>query len=207
MLQTPLHLTKPTPWQRYASSLFPNLTPALREWLLYRQSMTQRLREHCHNVEVEVLQHQIQLPQREEAQTLGLKPRQCVLVREIIMHCDGSPWLYGRTIIPRDFLRGPNKDFAKLGSRPIGEILFGDPKIHRSAFEITQLSSQHKEHQLLRHYWQQAPTHLWARRSQFYRGKHSLLLLEVFLPNIVLAIKKYGRLDLADHQDPDLQQY
>lgn len=202
MLQTPLHLTRSTPWQHYVPSLFPNLTHALREWLLYRQSMTQRLREHCHKVEVEVLQHQIHFPQREEAQMLGLKPRQCVLVREIIMHCDGSPWLYGRSIIPRDFMHGPNKSFAKLGSRPIGEILFSDRQIRRSTFEIAQLNPQHKEHQLLAHYWQQAPTHLWARRSQFYRDKQSLLLLEVFLPDMLLAIKKYDRLGLAGHQ-PD----
>ena len=54
-------------------------------------------------------------------------------------------------------------DILKIGSRPLGEILFDDHKIERGHLEVGSFQNS------------------WARRSTFTIGKTNLLVTEIFL--------------------------
>ena len=54
----------------------------------------------------------------------------------------------------------------KIGSRPLGEILFDNPKIERGHLEVGSFQNS------------------WARRSTFTLGKTNLLVTEIFLESL-----------------------
>ncbi len=91
--------------------------------------------------------------------------------------------MYARAVFPADFFTGKNHSIlAELDSRPLGKLLFRDPALRRSEFEIALLQPRHLEYQ-----WavqqQAAPATLWARRSIFWLQEKPLLLMEVFFPD------------------------
>ena len=57
-------------------------------------------------------------------------------------------------------------DILKIGSRPLGEILFDDPEIKRGHLEVGSFQNS------------------WARRSTFTIGKTNLLVTEIFLESL-----------------------
>ena len=57
-------------------------------------------------------------------------------------------------------------DILKIGSRPLGEILFDDSEIKRGHLEVGSFQNS------------------WARRSTFTIGKTNLLVTEIFLESL-----------------------
>ena len=64
-------------------------------------------------------------------------------------------------------------------------MLFKDPTLQRSAFEIARLQRGDRWHAKAQHVIQDILPDLWARRSLFSLRGNSLLLTEIFLPDIV----------------------
>jgi chorismate lyase len=52
-------------------------------------------------------------------------------LREVYLLCDGVPWVYARTAIPRETLTGRHRRLAYLKTRPLGAMLFADPGMAR----------------------------------------------------------------------------
>lgn len=161
----------------------PRLQPpaALKGWLLDRGSLTQRLQRHSGgDFAVTVLRQQWKRPRLDEAQALGMPPAQYALVREVILHGRGEPWVYARSVLPLPVLAGPLRFLRQLDNRPLGALLFGNPAIRRGPV-VLQRWPQALLPPAVR---QQGAGPLWGRYSVFRYGASGILVSEVFLPGL-----------------------
>lgn len=166
--------------------LFGHTPTDIAPWLFEQGSLTRRILQHCtKNFKVEVLSQQWQRPMLNEALRLGVHPEHHALIREVLLYCDNTPWVFARSVLPRKTLTGPRRVLGKLGNRPLGEILFSDPKIQRDALEIAQIKKEQRMYSCATDCLSSPPDFVWARRSVFHLHKKPLLVNEVFLPLIL----------------------
>jgi chorismate--pyruvate lyase len=174
-------------WQPYQSELH-DLNTNMRNWLLYPGSFMQRLREHgANNPQVQVLHQNWQIPFNSERNLLNLDIDATTWVREVLISSGNTPWMYARSIFPRETLEGKLQELTHLENRSLGSILFQDPNLKRSEFEITCLkpgSASHSQVAKQVKITDLKNATLWARRSKFIIEKKELLLTEVFLPAV-----------------------
>lgn len=167
--------------------LMHNMVPAdIAPWLFEQGSLTRRIVLHCeNNFRVQVLSQQWQRPMLNEAIRLGAHPEKYALIREVLLYCGDTPWVFARSVLPYKTLTGPRRFLGKLGNRPLGEILFSDPTIQRDALEIAEIKKNQRMFNCATQSLTNIPDSVWGRRSVFYLHKKPLLVNEVFLPSIV----------------------
>jgi len=155
-------------------------------WLLDRGSLTRRVQQACHGqFSVRLLGQAWERPLQEEARLLGLNPQHWVLTRQVLLQCDGVPWVYARTVIPRQTLAGRLRRLADLGTRPLGATLFSDPSMRRGPVQVAQLAPGQGLHRLLTEAVDECSGQpVWGRRSVFRLSDRPLLVYEMFLPKI-----------------------
>ena len=153
----------------------------LWDWLLDPTSLTQRLQAVCGEFRVEVLQSAWLRPAHDERRALGLRADQRALVREVFLLCDGQPWVFARTVIPRETLSGKYRRLTHLGSRSLGAVLFSDKTMRRGEVHVAQLASTHALYARAAQRLARKPPGLWGRRSLFFLRDRPLLLSEIFL--------------------------
>jgi chorismate--pyruvate lyase len=122
-------------------------------------------------------------PFADEARLLGLPPRQRVLVREVLLHCEGKPLVLARSIIPPRTLRGIHCGLAHLGDRPLGELLFAYRGLQRSHLEATRAVESDWKPTIAREFAIEST--VWGRRSLYEVEKVSLIVCEFFLPTVL----------------------
>jgi chorismate--pyruvate lyase len=154
--------------------------PVLKNWLLHTGSLTERLQSHCQDFRVEVLAQSQQLATAEEYQQLDVPPGgQCQnkwQVREVILHGDNQPWVFARSVIPQVLCE---QDFANLGDKPLGQLIFNDNRFTRLPFQLMCMQPTNT--------WPKAyelpdTEQLWGRRSVFRYQQLSMMVAEIFLP-------------------------
>lgn len=145
-----------------------------RSWLLDPGSLTQRLiRESAGQFRVQVLRQGL-LPTRiQERHELGLGQREWPFVREVLLLCHDTPWVFARTLIPATTLQGPARALTRLGSKPLGAVLFNDPRVRRGPIAVSHLRPGELD--------PAEPADLWGRRSAFFLAGQPLLVSEYFL--------------------------
>lgn len=151
-------------WQLYSrlQHRIPSVT--LKGWLRDRGSLTERLIEKSGGeFRVQLLRQHWGRARLDEARALGISPRHRVMIREVILHGNHSPWVYARSILPARSLDRSLRHLKRLGARPLGALLFSDPHMQRGEIEI----SCHPQG--------------WGRRSVFYLQEQPLLVSEIFL--------------------------
>ncbi len=154
-----------------------------RAWLLHSGSFMQRLAQQgVSDASIQVLQQHWQLPESAERKRLN-RGRERALIREVLILSKQSPWMFARTVIPRDTLTS-NEELACLENRSLGSLLFQHPALQRSEFEITSLQPGRRWHRKVARAVGCVMPPLWARRSLFFLCDKPLLLTEVFLPAI-----------------------
>lgn len=153
---------------------------SLRPWLTLRGSLTHALKRLSHEeFRVEVLSQRWGRPQREEGLTLGIDPREQCLIREVVLFGRDQPWVFARSILPAHTLEGSLRRLRRLDDRPLGEILFADPRIRRGTLEATLL---HPGRHGLANLVPLTDQPVWGRRSVFSLARRRLLVAEIFLP-------------------------
>ncbi len=158
---------------------------SFRAWIEHAGSFMQRLvQHHIADARIHVLKQRWLRPKVDEKRLLGIEGSAPALVREVLIRSEGKQWMFARTVIPRDTLTGEEQQLAHLKDRPLGSVLFKDPTMKRSEFEFARLQSGEKWHAQIAHVAGCALPDLWARRSLFSLQGKSLLLTEVFLPDI-----------------------
>jgi chorismate--pyruvate lyase len=158
--------------------------PVLR-WLLDPASLTRRIQSTCHGrFQVEVLFQGWSRPQLNEVRELGMRAGSTGFVREVHLLCDGAPWVFARTVIPRTTLTGPRRCLTRLKSRPLGAVLFADPSMQRGPVEIAHLTPCDKLYSAAIQHLTKRPETIWGRRSLFTLGGKPLLVSEIFLPGM-----------------------
>ena len=159
------------------------------DWLVHVGSLTERLRRRCPDFRVTLVRQELARPGRDERTELRLGHHELAWVRDVLLRCNGRPVVFGHTVLPRRGVRGAWHLVAGLGTRPLGAILFTDPKISRMPFAFSRLDARtalyHRVAAAAYGSCGRAPRELWARRSVFCRGGKPILLTEVFLPEIL----------------------
>ncbi len=160
---------------RFTSHQLPHDT---RRWLLDDSSLTARLLERYKGDLVVKRRFQgWRRPRPTECRLLDISLREVALVREVELIGGGHPVVFARSIFPLATLRGSLGHLRWLQNRSLGSILFGDPRVQRSEFEVAAVTPEHRyiPDNLAQ------PDAAWGRRSRFTLQAHPLLVSEVFL--------------------------
>lgn len=170
------------------------LPAGLQRLLLEQGSLLRRLKRLCRGpVAVRLIAQRWKRPAADQRAGLELRAGERVLVREVILECAGVPWVYARSIIPARTLRGPLSSFSKqMATRPLGSVLFGQPRSSRGALELARLTRSSTLHTSVRRTIGYDPEELWARRSLFRVRGRPLVIVEVFLPPLTSRVLEAG---------------
>ena len=173
-------------WRRQNMLLSHVVPRELEHWLFDHGSLTRKIIRHCQSqFRVEVLSQKWQQPMLNEALRLGVQPEQHALIREVLLYCGETPWVFARSVLPRKTLTGSCRFLGKLGNRPLGEILFSDPAIQRDELEIAEVRQGQAMFSCATQHLKSIPDSVWGRRSVFNLHKKSLLVSEFFLSSIL----------------------
>jgi len=154
----------------------------LQSWLSESESLTQRLRNQFQNIHVQVLFEKQQTPFLTERRLLNLPERRYGLVREVVLLSNETPLILARTVIPEKTLNITQGNLARLGSRPLGEILFSAPSLERKSVGIARI----EPNLWTSNFDLQITAPLWGRRTQYSICKQPMLVSEFFLPSLFL---------------------
>lgn len=179
-------------WHR-ATRLHCRRVPAeQRPWLLAEGSLTGHLRAICpERFGLEVLRQGRHLAQPDEAHALRMAQTTPALLREVALHCDGRPLVVARTVIPAATLRGKRQRLARMGSQPLGALLFSDRTARRGPLEVAHLTL--RQAGIAHPPPVRAP--VWGRRAVFHLGGAPLLVSEFFLPALFVLACARARVD------------
>ena len=156
---------------------------AFRPWLAESASLTARLRRGAGTAfGVRLLGQGFAKPFAGESGLLGLAARRRVLAREVLLFGDG-PLVLARTVIPPRALRGELCALARLGNRPLGEVLFAQRRLRRTRLEFARVAPADWRAGVAQAYGLEAP--VWGRRSLYEVGPLALLVCEFFLPAVL----------------------
>lgn len=102
------------------------------------QSLTKKLRAAAkHSFAVEVISEQFISITPEEAPQLALTVTQNVWCRCTYLKVDGVVWVQAKTLIPESSLQHTQvAPLQQLGNGALGDVLFADPTLTRSPFEV-----------------------------------------------------------------------
>ena len=168
-------------WQHTSSEHWSRLA---RDWLLDPSSLTAKLKEQCQQFQVQLLgQREAPLLADEQA---WLGPQKSCIVREVILWCDGQPWVFARSVFPFSALAQQQLRLEDLGTKPLGEHLFQQPDLTRSAVEVSSFDPRTKVGRLHQQLGFPSAT-LWGRRSRFTAAGQHVLVAEVFIGASPLA--------------------
>ncbi len=172
-------------WRYRRQLVHQQLPAATAAWLFDSGSLTRRLQQACAGeFRVEVVAQHWQRPFVNERQRLGMASHRLALIRQVYLLCDNVPCVFARTIIPHATLSGSERHLAVLGSRPLGAVLFADPRMHREEMEFTCLQPGERLFADATQRLNGKPAEVWGRRSLFYLASKPLLVNEIFLPAI-----------------------
>lgn len=156
----------------------------IQAWLLDPDSLTAKLKRHCDHFEVQVLGQQPGSIRPDEAKWLGDDKH--AAIREVLLCCDGQPWVFARSVFPQSALDEQALQLGQLGSKPLGAHLFAQSDLERGAIEVAHFSPQSSIGQLNQQLGYPAQ-HLWGRRSCFKAAGQKVLVAEVFIGDSVPA--------------------
>ena len=123
-------------------------------------------------------------PNQDERGVLGIRSGTRAYVREVQLICGGLPVVFAHSVLPIASLRGGWNGVTRLGTRPLGDALFNNPRISRMPLAYRCVRPGHPLYRGVRRHLPVDATHLWARRSLFCLKGRPLLVTEVFLPGI-----------------------
>ncbi len=157
---------------------------ALRNWLSDRGSLTRRLKARHADFRVSLVACGYAPPFPDEARAMRLGSKTHAYVRDVLLVGGGRVRVYAHSVLPRASLRGAWCGITRLGTKPLGEALFTDPRIRRLGLTMRRLDARHPLYRAARRHADMPAPQLWARRSVFCLNGRPLLVTEVFLPAI-----------------------
>lgn len=177
-------MTTPIPLARGWLPAAPSTLDPLRKYWLFRPgALTAGLRQLGH-VRLRVLAEYPTGAPRDEADGMRIAAQSPVWVREVLMSIDSVDSVVARSLTPLRASHGVWQGMRRLLTRPLADMLYHDPGIHRSVFVCRRLAAGVPFHATA---IARAPAGgpepaLWARRSAFWRAGQPLLVAECFLP-------------------------
>ncbi len=168
-------------WKKKHLGLKQNFPVNIHSWIYETNSLTRRLRKtYGHAFAVEILFHRWKPAFLSECNLLNLPYQQFNLVREVLLHANGTPLILARTILPEHTIKIAKRNLSHLGTRPLGEVIFSYPKLER-----LELNTSCVPYSL----WTQDLTNkvdvaqeVWGRRTVYAIQKQKMLVSEFFMP-------------------------
>ncbi len=174
-------------WQRRGQLHNAAIPATLKDWLCEERSLTRRMRLQCTQpFALHLISQRWEQPLADERRALGLRAGRLALVRQVRLLCGHRPLVFARSVIPGQTLRGTTRRLARLGNRPLADLLFTHRSVQRGEMEFTLLRPGHTLHALTQEALSLGDEPLWARRSLFLFRQKSLLVSEMFSPAISL---------------------
>jgi chorismate--pyruvate lyase len=153
-------------------------------WITEPGSLTRRVQDGCDGAfDLRLLRQRWgeALPSERRLLLAGHHGRD--LIREVELRCGGAPRIFARTVLPARSLIGRTRELARLGTRPLGAVLFADPSTRRGVVEYARLSPAHALFAVATaHAEGDRPAELWGRRTVYRFAGKPLLVNEIFLP-------------------------
>ena len=177
-------------WQDRSAINIVAIDKRLRAGLFQTGSLSRYLQEKCTGVfRVQPEAEAWRLPMPDEAARLSLGGDETAFIREAWLQSDEQRLVYARTVIPRATLAGTGGRLARLGARPLGEVLFAEAGACRSNMRYARLPPESDLGRLIKDRRQDMAEAPWARQSLFHLRNRPLLISEVFLPELVRCIQ------------------
>ncbi|MES9941199.1 MAG: chorismate lyase [Candidatus Thiodiazotropha sp. 6PLUC2] len=173
-------------WSDWSQRRYGGVPIDAQAWLRDTGSLTKRVIEHCGEgrFRVRLLQQGWDIPLNSERQALHIRQGRLALIRDVVLLCEDAPWVFARTWIPVKTLKGSARRLMQLGERPLGAVLFSDPKVSRGSTLIARLTPGHTLFDAASSQLEQMPEQLWGRRTLFYVDSRPILINELFLPDL-----------------------
>ena len=163
----------------------PGADPLIHDWLSDGGSLTRSvIASCCGRFAVDLVSQRRGQVFPSEARLLGAGSQRASLVREVHLRCGRDVWVFARTLIPLASLRGPAQALARLGRRPLGEVLFSDPTTRRLRVEVARITPRHRLFACAAAHLRQRPDAIWGRRTLFDYGGEQILVNELFMPGM-----------------------
>ena len=157
-------------------------------WLKDTDSLTKRLVDFCQGqFSVRLLHQGWNPPLISEARLLGTRRAETAMIREVELLCDTRPLVFARTLIPATSMTGGARRLAQLGNKPLGAVLFADPRTQRTRIQIARISPGYPLYAAATGHLDNKPDELWGRRTLFLFAGKPILVNEIFLPGVVAA--------------------
>jgi len=161
------------------------LSGVYRKWLIDNGSLTARLKARYADFAVKPVLLKNASAFTDESALLCLKVNQHALIREVILMGNKQPVVFAHSVLPRASLRGAWYGLGRLGNKPLGAILFANPKVKRTPLSYKKLPRQHPiSMRVAEHHKKRSPKVVWARRSIFSLNCARILVTEVFLEEL-----------------------
>lgn len=145
-------------------------------------SLTKQIEAQFGPLRVQQISESWQLANQDEAQILNLRTKRTGWIRNVVLFQEETPLVYAHSVVTRSELKTPFRLIRQAGKRPLGALLFSNPRIQRSAIAWRRLDHRHPLWQAIHIQFPTIYGTLWARRSLFQLLRHQLLVTEVFLP-------------------------
>lgn len=175
--------TKPSAWQWRELTAVGGAPAALHDYLKVRGSLTAALQRLAgdYPITVRVLRQRRMGVAADERGRLGLPLESRPWVREVFLECRGRPWVFAHTVIPPSIAKGAAAGLLRLGTRPLGAVLFETRGMRRGGIETVWVPAGLTPYAGL-------PGGVWGRRSVFRLSGGALLVSEFFLPAMMQAL-------------------
>jgi chorismate lyase len=168
----------------------PILARSYHAWLVDNGSLTRRLQQRYTAFSVQPVTVKLTKPNLDEQACMRHSRHQRAWIRDVMLMGNEQRVVYAHSVLPKASLRGAWASLGKLGSKPLGAMLFANPKVKRTQFRYKKLSANHALYQQAVRQLHVIPTALWARRSIFSlnstnQSRQSIMITEVFLPDLL----------------------
>lgn len=173
-------------WHAHVNAL--NAPSALRHWLTGADSLTAKLVAHAGAFRVQRLHQRTALCLADEARAIDMARPGRVWEREVLLRCDERAVVFAHTVVPMSATATDWPLFSALGERSLGSTLFGDPRVARGELEFARIRRGHPLMQRARAALgttQDDDDFFYARRCLYRRHQGTLLVTEVFLPEVL----------------------
>jgi len=175
-------------WNRVDSGEIHRAPRKWQPWLSDTGSLTQKIEQVIgQKLEVRVLRDCRQNLNSDESRYFHLQTHRC-RIREVLLCSNGIPLVMARSVIPALSSSGSNQIILRLGSKPLGAVLFSKTRKRsrkKALREITLLNKRSSLWRQCRQQYPELPSPLWVRRTLYKLKGRPLLVSEIFLPALL----------------------
>ena len=175
-------------WNRVGSGEIHRAPRKWQAWLADTGSLTQKIEQAIgQKLQVQVLRDCSQNLNSDESRYFHFKIRRC-RVREVLLCANEIPLVMAHSVIPTTSSSGSNHPILRLGTKPLGAVLFNNTRKHSKSKPPRDIARLDKSSEL----WKRCAKNgidlappLWARRTLYRLKGHPILVSEIFLPALL----------------------